>query len=59
MGVVWGEGNGAANHYGPVLGAGISHWLEGLVRAAWRRVSSALAGLNLRLLEQPGKPPVS
>jgi hypothetical protein len=39
VGVVWGEGEGncAANQCGPVLGAGISDWIERLIRAAWRR----------------------
>jgi hypothetical protein len=56
MGVVWGDGNGAANHHGPALGAGISDWLQRLIHVAWRRASSAL--MSWRLFEQPGKPPV-
>jgi len=37
VGVVWGEGDGA-NQCGPVIGAGISGWVERLIRAAWRRI---------------------
>jgi hypothetical protein len=38
VGVVWGEGDGAANQCGPAIGAGISDWIERLIRAAWRRI---------------------
>lgn len=37
VGVVWGEGDGAANQCGPAIGVGISDWIERLIRAAWRR----------------------
>ena len=37
MGVVWGEGDGAANQCGPVIVAGVSDWIARLIRAAWRR----------------------
>jgi hypothetical protein len=35
VGVVWGDG--AASQRGPAVGAGISDWLGGLIRTAWRR----------------------
>ena len=39
MGVVWGEGSeGMANQRGPVAGVGISDWIQGLIRALWRRL---------------------
>ena len=38
MGVVWGEGHGAAGQCGPVIGAGIALWVQRLIRAAWHRI---------------------
>ena len=38
VGVVWGEGDSAATQCGPAIGAGISAWIERLIRAAWRRL---------------------
>jgi hypothetical protein len=38
VGVVWGEGNGAASQCGPIIGAGIAVWVQHLIRAAWRRI---------------------
>jgi hypothetical protein len=37
VGVVWGEGDGAANQRGPAVGVDIPNWIERLVRAVWRR----------------------
>ncbi len=38
VGVVWGEGEGAANQGGPAAGVAIPDWIERLVRAVWRRL---------------------
>ena len=38
MGVVWGEGEGAANQGGSAAGVAIPDWIERLVRAVWRRL---------------------
>ena len=38
VGVVWGEGDSGATQRGPAIGAGISNWIERLIRAAWRRL---------------------
>lgn len=38
MGVVWGESEGASYQRGGVASAGISDWIEGLIRAVWRRL---------------------
>jgi hypothetical protein len=38
VGVVWGEGDGAASQPGPLIGADVSDWLGRLIRAMWRRV---------------------
>jgi hypothetical protein len=38
VGVVWGEGEGAANQRGPAVGVDIPNWIERLVRAVWRRL---------------------
>ena len=38
MGVVWGEGEGAANQRGTAAGVDIPDWIERLVRAVWRRL---------------------
>ena len=38
MGVVWGEGEAAANQRGPAVGVDIPNWIERLVRALWRRL---------------------
>jgi hypothetical protein len=38
VGVVWGEGgDGVTNQGGPPAGAGLSEWVERLVRAVWVR----------------------
>lgn len=36
MGVVWGEG--VPNQRGPATGAGISHWVDRLIRVVWERL---------------------
>ena len=36
MGVVWGEG--VPNRHDPATGAGISGWVERLIRAVWERL---------------------
>lgn len=36
MGVVWGEG--VPDQRGPATGAGISGWVERLIRAVWQRL---------------------
>jgi hypothetical protein len=36
VGVVWGEG--VPNQRGPATGAGISGWVERLIRALWQRL---------------------
>lgn len=36
MGVVWGEG--APDQRGPAAGAGISGWVERLLRGFWQRI---------------------
>jgi hypothetical protein len=36
VGVVWGEG--VPNQRGPASGAGISGWVERLIRAVWERL---------------------
>jgi hypothetical protein len=38
VGVVWGEGEGAANQRGPAAGVAIPDWIERLFRAVWRRL---------------------
>ena len=38
MGVVWGEGEGAANQSVPAAGVDIPDWIGRLVRAVWRRL---------------------
>jgi len=35
VGVVWGEG--VSNQRAPATGAGISGWVERLIRAVWQR----------------------
>jgi hypothetical protein len=37
VGVVWGEGDGAASQPGPVIGADVSEWVGRFIRAMWRR----------------------
>jgi hypothetical protein len=38
VGVVWGEGEGAASQRGPAAGVDIPDWIERLFRAVWRRL---------------------